>query len=250
MSSAKASSRKKLQKKVFDVGLLLLLAAILVAVGLMSGIVGMRLAVRQSEIVVPSIVGRSVDEATERLSVRELDLQVIGERYDPNSEAGQVVAQFPLAGGRMKARRPVQVIVSLGARTHAVPDFVGSTAQVARLTAAQYNYEIGHISRIPWEGIEKDIVIQQDPPAGSTETTSPKVNLLVSDGEAGDFVMPDLTGRNLNEVEPFLTDQGFEVGSIVYRFYANVVKGTVVNHFPRPGYLVTVEDTINLEVAR
>jgi beta-lactam-binding protein with PASTA domain len=142
------------------------------------------------------------------------------------------------------------LILSLGERTHPVPDLMGSTLQVARLTAAQYNYEIGHISRIVMSDADKDLVIRQDPLPGSTETASPKIHLLIGEGGGGRYIMPDLTGKNLNEVEPFLTDQGFEVESIIYRFYSNVVKGTVVNHFPQPGYVVKKDDRISLEVAR
>lgn len=250
MSSRRESRSKTLQQKVLDVGVLFLLGAGLIAAGMFSGILGMRLAVRGTEVVVPEITGSTADEARQILTQRDLDLQVIGERFDQNFPAKKILAQYPNSGGRLKAKRPVQVILSLGSRTHPVPDLTGSTVQVARLEVAQYNYEIGHVTRIASEGFDKDVVLSQDPEPGSSDVSNSKINLLVSSGDPGRFLMPDLTDRNLNVVEPLLREAGFQVDSITYRFYANARKGTVVKHFPEPGSLLVAKASVHLEVAR
>lgn len=255
--SARSSTKNKkptqtraLQKKVLDLGMLFLLAAVLVAAGVISGIVGMRLAVRKTEVVVPAIVGLTLDQAAADLTELQLEVKVMGERYDDQYPKGEIISQYPPEGGRIKAGRYLQVVVSLGRRTHAVPDLLGSTVRVAQLTAAQYSYGIGHITRISYPGVDEDVVIQQDPEAGSTSATDSRISLLVSEGPPGRFSMPDLRGRNLNEVEPFLNTRGFEVESITYRFYRGVVKGTVVKQYPEPGNLLLEGDPVNLEVAR
>ena len=242
--------KKARQKKVLDVGLLALLLGVLVAAGLMSALVGMRLAVRSTEVTVPQVVGLDQETAKEALDGVQLGLRVTAERYDSEVPKGLVLEQFPKQGRSVKALRDVQVILSLGERNHPVPNLVGTTVRVAQLTAAQYNYEVGFVSELPDDDLEEGRVLQQFPEAGATDALSPKINLLVSAGKPGRYVMPQLVGRNMNEVTQFLEEKGFEVGRINYRFYSNVRKGTVVKQFPEVGHLLKDGEIVNLEVAR
>jgi serine/threonine-protein kinase len=250
MPPVKFRKKKTLQRKFVDLGMLLLLGAILVAAGVFSGVLGMRLAVSRAEVVVPSLVGETMEGAEKLLSAKSLNVHVQGERYDDRYEPGTVISQSPKAGGSLKTDRSVQVIVSLGKRTHPVPNLVGNPLRVAELTAAQYNYEVGHVSRVFLSEVDQEQVILQTPEAGLEDVTNPKIDILVSTGEPERFLMPDLLDQNLNKVKAFLEEQGFEVGTVVYRFYPDFRKGNVVRQFPEPGSLVTKKDKVNLEVSR
>ena len=243
-------NRRELSRYLADWGLLVLLAGILVTVGLIGAMVGMRFAVRSTEVVVPLVTGKDRESAVAALAERDLSLEVIGDRYDEYVAVGTIISQNPRAGRRIKAKRAVQVMMSLGKRAHPVPDLIGSTLRVAQLASAQDNYEIGRVSEINWLGVDEGIVIQQYPAPGSTAVASPQINLLISQGKGRRHIMPDFKGKNLNEVQPFLQEQGFELSNIEYRFYRNAIKGSVVKQFPGAGYLLIDGDTVNLEVAR
>jgi beta-lactam-binding protein with PASTA domain len=62
--------------------------------------------------------------------------------------------------------------------------------------------------------------------------------------------MPDVMGRNLNQVTLFFESNDFELGNIRYVDLADMSAGLVVKQFPEPGYVLTDEDSINLEVSR
>ncbi len=249
MAVNKQTKSGRFPQTFLDVGWLVLLGGILVAASLLFAMVGMRIAVRRTEVSVPAVVGMTTEQAKAVMERAELRLEVIGQRYDETAEKGRIIAQFPAAAGRLKAKRPVQVHLSLGPRTHPVPNLLGSTLRVAQLKAGQYNYEVGHVSQITREGSEKETVIAQFPPPDSADAVSPKINILISKGVPASYVMPDVTGQNLNEVQPYLEARGFKLPSVDYRFYRNATKGTVVKQFPEPGYLLAQGDTINLEVA-
>lgn len=250
MAVRKAAAGRSLQRKFLDAGMAALLIGVLIAIGFLSAIVGMRIAVRRTEVAVPLIIGKTSAEAEKALAEANLQLEVSAQLYDPKMAEGLVISQRPAPGGRLKAKRAVQVVLSLGPRTNPVPKLVGATLRVARLTAAQYNYQIGHVSEMTFKGAREGVVVQQFPPPDSDRAVSRNINLLVSKGAPGRFIMPEVIGKNLNEVKPFFESRGFTLPSIEYRFYRNVVKGTVVKQFPEPGYLLTEGDTVNLEVAR
>jgi len=236
--------------RFLTLGRSILLIAILITVGIISAVVGIRVAVRGDEVQVPSIVGQTVDEAKKSLAKMELVLEVNGERYDAGVGAGKVVSQLPPAGGRIKANRPVQVIVSLGVRRNPIPDLLGSSMRSAQLMVLQSGYELGNVSTINLDHAGQEGVIRQYPTPQSREVLSQKIDLLVNAPRSARFAMPDLMGQNIAVVTAFLENSNLNVRPPVYREYQNAAKGMVVKQYPEPGYMVTREDPISLEVAR
>lgn len=231
-------------------GKLMVLFGILVAVGLFSAYVGMRIAVRGTEVQVPAVLGQSVGEAGQLLKEVHLQNEVIGERFDPEFPKGTIISQHPQPGGRMKAQGRVQLIISLGKKTNPVPDLTGASLRVARLLARQAGFEFGNISEISAVGVEADHIVEQFPPPQSRDFLSPRIDILVSKGDLSRYVMPDVVGQSMNKVLPFFKSNKFALENIRYVSLANVSAGLVIKQFPEPGYLLMGKDSINLEVSR
>jgi serine/threonine-protein kinase len=246
----KKKSQLSFHHRLLNAGKFTVLAGILIAVGLFSSYLGMRIAVRGTEVEVPSILGKSVGEATRLLEEIHLRNEVIGERFDPQYPEGTVVSQHPQPGGRMKTSGKVQLIVSLGEKTNPVPDLKGASLRVAHLMAREAGFEFGNISEISIAGIEEDHIVEQFPPPHSRDFMSPRIDILVSKGNFSRYMMPDVMGQSLNRVLLFFERNDFELGNIRYVDLANLSAGLVVKQFPEPGYILTDEDSINLEVSR
>ena len=241
---------RTVHEQVLIVGQLTVLVGVLIAVGLSSAYLGMRLAVRGTEVEVPSIVGKPVGEATEILEGVHLKREVMGERFDPEIPKGVVISQHPQPGRSMKAERKVQIILSLGKKTHPVPDLRGSPLRVARLMASDAGFELGNISEISMTEIPKGQIVQQFPPPDSKDLLSPEIDVLVSRGFLERYVMPDVSGQSLNSVLLYFEKNDFKLGNVRYGDYPDAARGAVVKQFPEPGYILTEQETINLEVAR
>jgi eukaryotic-like serine/threonine-protein kinase len=244
------SPRKKTrQNRLITIGKAVLLVAILASIGLMTAYVGMRMAVRGTEVQVPALVNRSVDDAMKDLEAAALKLEVVGQRYDPSVPAGAVISQYPGPAMRMKVNREVQVIVSMGKPVNPIPDLRGSTMREARLMIMQAGYEVGKISTVALERNSGEI-IQQYPAPGARDISTSRVDILLGGQSPVRYVMPDLVGEHVSRVVSRLNDDGFKVGRIEYRTYQNAARGTVVKQYPEPGYPVRQGDSVNLEVAR
>ena len=247
---ARMPGGRTIHEQVLIVGQLTVLVGVLIAVGLSSAYLGMRLAVRGTEVEVPSIAGKPVGEATEILERVHLKREVMGERFDPEIPKGVVISQHPQPGRSIKAERRVQLILSLGTKTHPVPDLRGSPLMVARLMASDAGFELGKISEMSMSEIPKGQIVQQFPPPDSKDLLSPEIDVLVSGGFLERYVMPDVTGQSLNAVLLYFEKNDFKLRNIRYRDYPDAARGAVVKQFPEPGYVLTEQDTINLEVAR
>src|SRR5215203_3043348 len=111
-----------LKTRVWGAGKLLILGGALLLTYVIFAVIGMRVALKSREVEVPSLVGRTVNEASTVLTETGLDLRVEeGQRIDPKVPAGQVVAQEPTPGTRTRSERSVKVWVSAGPRATLVP---------------------------------------------------------------------------------------------------------------------------------
>src|SRR6476619_6039547 len=106
-----------LRRRVWGAGKLLLLGGALLLTYVLFAAAAMRIALRTREVVVPTLVGKTVNEASAVLLVAGLNLKVEeGRRCDANAPAGQVVAQEPQPGIRTRRERSVKAWVSAGPR--------------------------------------------------------------------------------------------------------------------------------------
>ncbi len=259
MSEANVKAGKQLGQQFLMVAKFVLLIAILVAVGLFSALVGMRLAVQGTEIAVPEILGKSQQDAESLLSSSDLGMEVLATRYDAVVPAQAIVSQSPAPGGRIKAGRKVRVIVSLGARQHPVPNLVGGTLRVARAKLLQSEYQLGSVSEIllrqpPGEGSQQDEssdaqVLQQYPSPGIHESGDARVDLLVARRAPTGYLMPDVVGSKLGQVYSLFDRRGFRLATIRYRKGSGKARGTVLRQFPEAGSKLEDKDEIHVEVA-
>ncbi len=242
-------------KKLFDFqsrfvgwGKICLLGGILVTAFLISMVIGMRLAVRGHEVETPTLVGMALADAEDLFQRLDLDLIISGHRYDAMVPKGAIISQVPGAGVRTKENGSVQVIVSLGRRTRPIPELSGSSIRAARLLLEQEEYQLGRISEFPVSG-GRDVIAAQWPRPQAGIAAADRVDVLLETKAKERFVMPELTGSNLNRALLSLERLGLETRTY-YRDYPGAARGTVVRQFPDPGYPVTRDQVINLEVAR
>jgi beta-lactam-binding protein with PASTA domain len=98
-----------LTTRVWSAGKLVVLAGALFATFLVFSFIGMRVALKTREVVVPTLEGRTVNEATALLTETGLNLKVEeGRRLDPKVPAGQILTQDPQPGIRTRRERSVK----------------------------------------------------------------------------------------------------------------------------------------------
>jgi len=226
-----------------------LLAGALVLTAALSAVTTMRIVLASQEVVVPSLLERRVADAGALAGRHKLLLRVEGKRHDDKVALDQVVAQEPAAGARLKAQRSVRVWVSLGPRRLNVPALEGQSLRTARLTLDQLQLPVARVAEVP-DDAEPGTILVQNPPAGEAEHVGAGVTLLVSRGRRQvDYVMPDLIGRKLEDVERQLARAGLRTGELRVRSYPGVPPGIVLRHVPPAGHRVNAATPIALDVS-
>lgn len=211
--------------------------------------VSMRVALWAREVQVPSLVGRTVNDATAVLAERDLALRVEeNQRPDDKVEAGKVMQQEPESGVASRRARTVRVWISSGPKRTIVPPLVGQNERAAQSSLQQEGVVVSSISEFRSSDYPADVVVAQDPAATAR---APEVSILLNRGElAATYVMPDVIGVDGERAADALRRQGFRVSIVGTQPYPGVPPGTVVRQQPVGGFRVGASDAISLEVSR
>ena len=236
---------------VFRVGKLFLLTMIVLSVGFISFFSAMKWVISGQEVVVPSLVGQDLQQTRKMLAPGNLQLMIRGERYDRSVVRGRVSTQLPAAGARIKKGNIVNVIVSLGNRTNPIPDLQGSTLRAAQLLLAQQGFELGGVSEIHVGEGDPEQVVTQFPTSAATELVGNRIDILVDKGAPPRlYLMPDLTGWDLNRALIYLERAKIKVAEVTYGVYQDAPTATVVRQVPEAGYPLREGEAVRLEVSR
>ena len=209
----------------------------------------MRVALWAREVQVPSLVGRTVNEATTVLATSDLALRVEeNQRPDDKIEAGKVMQQEPEAGVTSRRARTVRVWISSGPKRTIVPALVGQNERAAQSSLQQQGVVVSSVSEFRSADYPADVVVAQDPAATSR---APEVSILLNRGELSTtYIMPDVIGVDGERAADALRRQGFRVSIVGTQPYPGVPPGTVVRQQPAGGFRVGASDAISLEVSR
>jgi eukaryotic-like serine/threonine-protein kinase len=226
-----------------------LLAFILTSVAFLSAITAMRFAIQGREISVPDVVGKPSGEAQQILQGRGLGMKVEEHLYNP-APVDTVVRQSPVSGFRVKIGQYAHVVVSLGPQKATIPPLTSRSIRAARIELLRSGLQAGEISSVYLPGYEDDSVLQQDPVPGTSDVTSPHVDMLVSLGpRPAAYVMPELMGLSLVEAEQRISASGLHIGKITVTPEPGALHGIVLGQSPMHGARVDAGSPIDLSVA-
>jgi len=226
-----------------------LLAFILTSVAFLSAITAMRFAIQGREVSIPDVVGKKSGEAQGILQGRGLGMKIEDRLYNP-APIDTIVQQSPAAGSRVKIGQFDHVVVSLGPQKATIPTLTDRSIRAARIELLRSGLQAGEISSVYLPGYEDDSVLQQDPAPGTSDVTSPHVDMLVSLGPRPvAFVMPEVTGLNLVDAEQRISAFGLHIGKVNVTPELGALHGTVLGQSPLHGARAELGSPVDLQVA-
>jgi eukaryotic-like serine/threonine-protein kinase len=227
-----------------------LLVFVLSSVGFLSALTAMRFEIQGREVAVPDLVGKSASQARQILRGRRLSLK-IEDRIYSNLPVDAVVRQSPPPNMSVKAGQDAHVVLSLGPQKVTIPLLLDESLRAAQVELLRAGMQLGEASSVYLPGGEEDSVLQQDPAPGTTDVTSPHVDLLISLGPRPPaFVMPELDGLQFTEAESKLNASGLRVAKLTPVAAPQAPAGTVVSQSPARGQRVDSSTKIELQIAQ
>lgn len=187
----------------------------------------------KDKVAVPSVVGKTVDEATAAIEEAGFELGKVEESFDDNVEAGQVISQDPKGDSKQAKGTKINLSVSKGTKAITVPDLSGKTADEAKkeLTANGLKSASGEAEYS--DTVEEGHVISQNPAAGTEVAKDSTVTYILSKGSAG-IDVPNVVGMLEGAATTALNNAGFYVNAD-YVASDTVEAGLVISQDPSSG---------------
>ena len=227
-----------------------LIAFILASVAFLSALTAVRFAIQGREVAMPDVVGMKAVEAQRTLQGRGVGIKVEDRVYNA-LPLDVVVRQSPAPGSRVKTGQYAHVMLSLGPQKATIPALVDRSLRAARIEMLRAGLQLGEISSAYLPTGQDDTVIQQEPAPGTSDLTTPHIDLLVSLGSRpAAYVMPEMTGLSLTEAESKLVGTGLKVGKLTFSPVPGTLHGTVASQTPAHGSRVDSNTTIELQLAQ
>ena len=239
----KGSSGKKGGKKKWGIAV--------VAVLIVSFLLGSFLAYGKfwstEDVVVPNVVGKTMDDAKHILSENKLRVSVT-EQFDDNVIEGVVISQTPDANSHVKEDRTITIYVSKGEEVIVVPDVRTLALREAELTLRNAGFIIGRIEEVNDKTVPNNTVIDQNPRSPAQIKKTQKIDLIVCRIEKM-VELPDFTGSRLSSVKKQLSDLNLKEGKVT-EVAGTKSKGTIVRQSPEAGTEVKEGSAVNFTVSK
>lgn len=196
---------------------------------------------------VPNVV--NLDETEAKFKLGHADLKTEIEKvYSADVPEGLVIRQDPPAGKKVKVGRTVKLIVSLGDQDLVVRDLRKMPLREAEQLAKDMGFRV-EIEREYSESVALDHVVDQVPKPGEKSSTGKLIKLFVSNGpEPREIDMPDLIGKNINDVHRILAENGIPYGDIKSVPTNAYEVGVVVSQSILPGTRVNTKSMGDVQI--
>jgi eukaryotic-like serine/threonine-protein kinase len=223
----------------------------LIVVGVVSAFAVIALLLRQEEVRVPDLTGQDIVTVIEVVGQHGLQLKV--DRREPSQTIPRdaVVSQVPPPGTGLKKGRAVRIVVSQGPSELLAPRLSGEQYRKAEILLRQGGLFSFDVARVWSETVERDLVIAQDPPAGTPLERGGRVSLLVSLGKKGKlYVAPSLVGKKAEEAVRLVDRMGLQHRIVSRGSGTRSLAGdrVVVSQKPAAGYPLTADAVVEIVV--
>jgi serine/threonine-protein kinase len=200
-----------------------------------------------TQVAVPVVVGQT--EAAARTAIEGAGLKVgtVETKASTTVEQGLIIESDPSAGASLDEGSEVNLVVSGGPDTIAVPNVVGLTEDRARSTLEQAGFT--SVNSRQADSLDKaGNVFAVSPAEGKQAAPNEPITLQVS---TGTIKLPAVTGKTEAEARGILTDAGFSAGQIrtAEADAGTAAPGTVLGTDPGTGSAVGSGDVITLQIA-
>lgn len=203
-----------------------------------------------AEVEVPSIEGKTIQEADAELAKIKLSMAVIDQQNHDEVEADHIISQHPAAGQKVKEGREIEVILSLGAEMFNVPSLVGKTISEAEIELRNEGFSKGTFEGTFDDRFAEGLVISQNPTAGSQAAEGAKINVMYSKGKAPERVsMPALLGLTLAQAKSILAENNLEAGTVDKEQSTEYFEGQVISQDTNAGVMIDEGSVINLTLS-
>ena len=159
------------------------------------------------KVVVPSVVGQSVDDATSTLTSDKYQFKVETQEKVSGEDPGTVLEQNPKLGAQVEKGTTITLTVAKAQAKSTVPDVSGKSCDDAKAQMTQNNL-VGNCTEVDTNDSNLvGKVVSTDPQIGSQVDKNSTVNIQI--GKSTQTQVPNVVGQTVKNAKQILQQNGF-----------------------------------------
>ena len=198
-----------------------------------------------SWIIVPNLVGRTVEDARLALYKEGFEDPQIEEEYSDDVESGRIISQSVVPNTEVEKGTPLVLKVSIGKEPFTMPKVVSLKEEEAHQALEDLGLTV-NVEYAQYEGEPIGTVVSQEPASGKEIRPGDSVKIVVA---AINREIPNISGEKAEDAEKVLREAGFRV--IRQESYSNAVaQGRVISQTPEAGSKQLTGSTVTLMICQ
>ncbi|MFR0358784.1 Stk1 family PASTA domain-containing Ser/Thr kinase [Streptomyces sediminimaris] len=196
------------------------------------------------KVAVPSVLGKSLDEAKQILEADKYKFNVETKTQESSEQPNTVLDQNPGLGKEVQKGSTITLTIAKAPETVQVPDVTGRSCDEAKaqMTANNLNGNCTEVDTQDPNQVGK--VVSTDPQAGTQVKKNSSVNIQIGKAPQNQQTqVPNIQGQKLKDVKNLLAQANLQVGNIQGSQDDNAI---VLNSNPPPGSTVNQGTPVNL----
>ncbi|WP_405881061.1 Stk1 family PASTA domain-containing Ser/Thr kinase [Streptomyces sp. NBC_01384] len=161
------------------------------------------------KVVVPSVLGKSLDDAKKILEGDGYQFQVKEQTQESAEDPNTVLVQDPKLGTEVEKGSPITLTIAKAAEKSTVPDVIGQSCDVARAQMTANNL-VGTCTQVETPDSSKDgKVISTDPQPGSQVNKNSPVTITIGKLAQSQAQVPTVVTLTVKQARQTLQQNGF-----------------------------------------
>lgn len=202
---------------------------------------------KANDVVVPNVIGSSLNQASKILSEHNLKMEISEEKYSDRPE-NTILSQDPSQGNVVKAGSTVYVVISKGKQVVIVPNVINKDYLEAKSILDNMGLKANIIEQYN-DQFPKEYVFDQNPRQGVQVEYNTVIDLYVSKGPQP-AVMPNVVNMTLEEATTALENAGLKLGKVIYKETTDAPENIVLEQSVPPDSEVQKGSPIDLIVSK
>jgi serine/threonine-protein kinase len=159
------------------------------------------------KVVVPSVVGQSLDDATTTLTADKYQFKVETQQKVSGEDPGTVLEQNPKLGAQVQKGTVITLTVAKAEAKSTVPDVSGKSCDDAKAQMTQNNL-VGNCTEVDTNDSNLvGKVVSTDPAIGTQVTKNSTVNIQI--GKSSQTQVPNVVAQTVKNAKQILQQNGF-----------------------------------------
>ncbi|MCX4455407.1 Stk1 family PASTA domain-containing Ser/Thr kinase [Streptomyces sp. NBC_01340] len=198
------------------------------------------------KVAVPSVLGKSLDEAKTILEGDGYQFQVKLKTQESTEDPNTVLDQSIPLGKEVEKGSPITLTIAKAVAKSTVPDVTGKSCEEAKALMTANNL-VGNCTDIDvTDPNQAGKVVSTVPTIGSSADKNSKVNIQVGKAQNQTFQMPQVTQMTLAQAKQILAQNNLQLGNVAGSTDDNAI---VLTSDPSQGSQVTAGQKVNLIAA-